>query len=100
MLCPAGRGGTAALACLAAAPTLQLSLLFMVLHLVEQAHPRAERLFVLAQLALNGAAALAALADAATAGGLGALCGLLHVHLAAALAMDLWCSVRERGWRC
>lgn len=101
MLCPAGPSVVlAALQCLAAAPTLELSLVFIVLHAVEQSHPGAEQLYVLTQLALNGAAALSAAMAVTGTGGAGALCGLLHMHMVAALALDLWCQVRERGWRC
>ncbi|XP_072931756.1 uncharacterized protein FucTB isoform X2 [Epargyreus clarus] len=80
--------------CLAVAPTLVLSVIFVVLYLVDQVHDLAEQLYLLIQITLNIIAFLAVLLDQEPSG---ALYGLFYCHLLIALCIDQYYVIKERG---
>ncbi|XP_047995013.1 uncharacterized protein LOC125233168 isoform X2 [Leguminivora glycinivorella] len=87
--------GTTTFHCLAVAPTLVLSLLFIVLYLVDQVHDLAEQSYLIVQIICNVFAVLSGLVShSATL----ALIGLLNCHLIFILTLDLYWITRERGF--
>lgn len=81
--------------CLAVAPTLILSTMFVVLYLVDQVHDLAEQLYLTVQIVTNALAFLFAFLGHTTTG---ALYGLFYIHLIFALGIDLYYIVRERSY--
>ncbi|XP_045497766.1 uncharacterized protein LOC123695865 [Colias croceus] len=80
--------------CLAVAPTLIISVMFIVLYLVDQVHDLAEQLYLTIQIALNIAAFVVVLLQNEPSG---ALYGLFYCHLLIALCIDQYYVVKERG---
>ncbi|CAH2106150.1 unnamed protein product [Euphydryas editha] len=80
--------------CLAVAPTLIMSVMFIVLYLVDQVHNLAEQLYLLLQIVLNIAAFVIVLLQKEPSG---ALYGLFYCHLLIALCIDQYYVIKERG---
>lgn len=87
--------GTTVMHCVAVAPTLVLSLMFVVLYLVDQVHDLAEQLYLTMQITLSFLAFIAAFIMYKPAG---ALYGLFYCHLIIALGIDLYYVIKERGY--
>ncbi|CAH0579437.1 unnamed protein product [Chrysodeixis includens] len=81
--------------CLAVAPTLVLSVMFVVLYLVDQVHDLAEQLYLMLQIIFNVLAFLFVLLN--TSATL-ALYGLFYCHLLIALCIDKYYVIKERGF--
>ncbi|CAF4823681.1 unnamed protein product [Pieris macdunnoughi] len=80
--------------CLAVAPTLVLSLMFIVLYLVDQVHVVAEQLYLSQQITLTVAAFVFVLLGNDPTG---AVYGLFYCHLLIALCIDIYYGFKERG---
>lgn len=80
--------------CLAVAPTLVMSVMFVILYLVDQVHNLAEQLYLLLQIILNIAAFVIVLLDKEPSG---SLYGLFYCHLLIALCIDQYYVIKERG---
>ncbi|VVC90065.1 unnamed protein product [Leptidea sinapis] len=94
MIIPFILGHAGAMHCLAVAPTLMLSIMFVVLYIVDQVHDLAEQLYILLQIALNFVALLLVLLQP----GVGTIYGLFYCHLIVALLIDQYCIYKERGF--
>lgn len=81
--------------CLAVAPTLILSTMFVVLYLVDQVHDLAEQLYLTVQITANAIAFLSAFTGYTTTD---ALYGLFYIHLLFALGIDLYYIIKERSY--
>lgn len=81
--------------CVAIAPTLVLSIIFVVLYLVDQVHDLAEQLYLVIQISLT---VLAFLVIFLTPSPSGALFGLFYCHQLVALCIDLYYVIMERGF--
>ena len=81
--------------CLAVAPTLVLSIMFVVLYLVDQVHDLAEQLYLVMQITLNILTFLYVFLNVSATG---ALYGLFYCHLLVALCIDLFYVIKERGF--
>lgn len=80
--------------CLAVAPTLVLSVMFIVLYLVDQVHDLAEQMFITVQIGFN----LIALISAVTIQSASApLYVLFYCHMLIALCIDQYYVIKERG---
>ncbi|XP_028027190.1 uncharacterized protein LOC114240733 [Bombyx mandarina] len=80
--------------CLAVAPTLIMSLMFIILYLVDQVHDMAEQLYLAIQITLNTIALIAVFLRKYPAS---ALYGLFYCHLLIALCIDQYYVFKERG---
>ncbi|CAK1596429.1 unnamed protein product [Parnassius mnemosyne] len=80
--------------CLAAAPTLILSFIFIVLYLVDQAQDLAEQLYLFTQIFLNVVALLHLIIEPSSAG---MYYGLFYCHLIIALCIDFYYVVKDKG---
>ncbi|XP_041978561.1 uncharacterized protein LOC121732672 [Aricia agestis] len=80
--------------CLAVAPTLVLSVIFIVLYLVDQVHNLAEQLYLLIQIILNIAAVITIITSEKSTF---VLYGLFYCHLLLALCVDQYFVFKERG---
>lgn len=81
--------------CLAVAPTLVLSLMFVVLYLVDQVHDLAEQLYLTLQIILTVLAFIFVLLKTSATE---ALYGLFYCHLLIALCIDQYYVIKERGF--
>lgn len=81
--------------CLAVAPTLVLSTMFVVLYLVDQVHDLAEQLYLTTQIMNCTVAFSFVFLDHTTKG---AIYGLFYIHLIIALGIDLYYIIRERAY--
>lgn len=81
--------------CLAVAPTVVLSVIFIVLYLVDQVHDLAEQLYLVFQIFLNVVTFLYVLINVSATG---AFYGLFYCHLLIALCIDMFYVIRERGF--
>lgn len=80
--------------CLAVAPTLVVSVMFIILYLVDQVHNLAEQLYLLIQIFLNITAFVTVLLQNEPSG---SLYGLFYCHLLVALCIDQYYVIKERG---
>ncbi|XP_013143512.1 PREDICTED: uncharacterized protein LOC106107273 isoform X2 [Papilio polytes] len=80
--------------CLAAAPTLMLSFMFIILYLVDQHQSVVEQLYLASQITLNLFAILQA---TILTGFTGSYYGLMYFHLFLALCIDMYYNYNERG---
>lgn len=87
--------GITVLHCLAVAPTLILSTMFVVLYLVDQVHDLAEQLYLTVQIMANALAFLVEFMNHTT---VGALYGLFYIHLIIVLGIDLYYIIKERSY--
>lgn len=87
--------GTNIMHCLAAAPTLVMSVMFVVLYLVDQVHDLAEQLYLTMQIICCLLAFSAAFLMHSPSG---ALYGLFYCHLIIALVIDMYYVIKERGY--
>lgn len=81
--------------CLAVAPTLVLSILFVVLYLVDQVHDLAEQMYLILQMTFNFLALLISIMHKSSSS---PLYVLFYVHLFFALAIDFYYVIVERGF--
>lgn len=81
--------------CLAVAPTVIMSLMFVVLYLVDQVHDLAEQLYIITQIVVTVVALIANLLCTTP---VGAVYGVFLTHLLIALAIDQYYVFRERGF--
>lgn len=84
-----------AMYCLAVAPTLVLSLMFILLYLVDQVNNVAEELYLIIQIGINiMAIAMSMMKTTLTA----PLYVVFYWHLLFALCIDQYCIIKERGF--
>ncbi|XP_052749876.1 uncharacterized protein LOC116412965 [Galleria mellonella] len=95
MIIPFAMNGADTMHCLAVAPTVVMSIMFVVLYLVDQVHDLAEQLYLLIQITLNILALFSVLLKQYPAG---ALYGLFYCHLLIALCIDKYYVIKERGF--
>lgn len=81
--------------CLAAAPTLVMSLMFAMLYLVDQMQNLAEQLYIIFQLFFNIVALVLSMYQTGPGS---AVYGLFYVHLIIALCIDQFYIYKERGF--
>lgn len=81
--------------CLAVAPTLTMSLMFIVLYLVDQVHDLAEQLYIIFQIVLTLSALVSVFLSKNPTN---ALYGLFYCHLLIALCIDQYYLIKERGF--
>lgn len=81
--------------CLAIAPTLVFSVMFIVLYLVDQVHDLAEQLSLILQICCTVLAFTFIFINPSPSG---ALYGLFYCHQLVALCIDLYYVVKERGF--
>lgn len=81
--------------CIASAPTLVLSTMFVILYMVDQVHDLAEQMYLTIQISTNVAAVLFALM---TTSPNASLYGMFHIHIIIALVLDLFYVTKERGY--
>lgn len=82
--------------CIASAPTLLLSLFFLILYVVDQAQMEAESYYLVFQIVNTSVALLTVLAKGLISG---AVYGLFYVDQLVALSLDLYYGYKERGWK-
>lgn len=95
MTLPFALGESDSLHCLAAAPTLMLFFMFIILYLADQAPDLAEQLYLITQILVNATAIILAFVQPSTAS---MYYGLFYFHLLIALSFDVYFSIRERGF--
>lgn len=94
MIIPFALKDAAIMHCLAVAPTLVLSLMFIVLYLVDQVHDLAEQLYLIIQISFNVWAIFTAFLSKVVSA---PLFILFYVHILVALSIDLYYVIKERG---
>lgn len=82
--------------CIASAPTLMLSLFFLILYIVDQAQMEAESYYLVFQITTTTVALLSVLGKGLIQG---AVYGLFYVDQLVALSLDLYYGYKERGWK-
>lgn len=80
--------------CLAVAPTLVLSVMFIVLYLVDQVHDLAEQMYISIQIGFNMLALITAMLYKTASS---PLYVLFYCHLLIALCIDEYYVIKERG---
>lgn len=80
--------------CLAVAPALVMSVMFVVLYLVDQVHNLAEQLYLFLLIILNISAIAVVFLESEPSS---ALYGLFYCHLLIALCIDQYYVIKERG---
>lgn len=86
--------GAGLLHCLVTGPVLVLSVQLAMLHVLQQASALPEMYYLLFEVSMTSLSLLLSL----LAGRRTALYSLFYCDLLIALAVDLYCTVRERGW--
>lgn len=83
-----------AMHCLAVAPTLVLSVMFLVLYLVDQVHDLAEQMYITTQIGFNVLALISVVSVQTPAA---PLYVLFYCHMLVALCIDEYYVIKERG---
>lgn len=95
MLIPLAVNDAGVTHCLATAPTLVMSVMFIILYLVDQMHDLAEQLYLVLQIKLNIVALIEAIHNSAPSQ---ILYALFYCHLLFALCLDQYFIYKERGF--